>query len=177
MAITRTSQCHNGEWFKPETRETNGWEAFESLISFHLGWGGQIVEITEEKLVVRTQVMATTDVDTFTGSKEEMLPIITVAGCYLMTIKEGAKKLAGNAADQLMVMSGGNGIKPLFARMIGGFLTGNPTTKIALIGAMNVEDQAFAAQLAKLPIEELAVYAHTALETGLSAQEVLAQFN
>lgn len=177
MPINRTFRCHNGIWYEPQPEVVNGWRAFELLVLVHLNWGGRITEITEEKLVVQTQVLATTDVDTFSGSKEDMLPLVMVAGSYLMTMRDGGDQIVNRAAEALEIMSGGNGIKPLFATMMGGMLVGSQAIKVALIASMNVKDDELARTLAQYSKEDLTVFAYTVLETGVSVQEVLAQFN
>ena len=173
MAINFRSRRWNGGWCPDIVKDQNQWFAFSLFVLNDLAFGGGVTEIDEEKIVLRTTIPAGYDIDTFTGTKDEMAPLFKMAVCHYGILHEGQKQIIGGVASMIMEASSDGGVPSLIATMMGGTLVGTAATKAALLVTMDIDDPELAKEMTQLPIEILTVYAHTVMESGLSAREVM----
>jgi hypothetical protein len=76
-------------------------EAFESLTKYELAYGGRVVDASSNTLVIQTRIMSCIDTTTFTGSDEEMAPLLAIALEYERVLTEKRDEVFSNAYDRL----------------------------------------------------------------------------
>ena len=75
--ITIFNERINGDYVcSPISRDSGLFDAMVSLLKYELGFGGKIVEITKERVKIVTHVLSCVDTTTFSGSEEDMLPLV-----------------------------------------------------------------------------------------------------
>jgi len=93
-------------------REMTPGQAAVSLVRFELGYGGSITELQPHRVVIRTSIMGRYDITEFSGSEEEMLPLMKGVAAFLEARKGTKNKIIDN-----IVNSGIN--TPLMLNMVG----------------------------------------------------------
>jgi hypothetical protein len=71
-SITMVFQCNNGVLTTDPPECMTVPRALYTLLLFHLGYGGQIIEQSPTRIVARSSFFGRTDVHTFTGSPEDI---------------------------------------------------------------------------------------------------------
>lgn len=71
----------NGVVCPPISRNDTVANALISLIKYEIGYGGHVTDIHPTRVVIRTQVLGCTDTTTYSGSEEDMKPLLETA-CY-----------------------------------------------------------------------------------------------
>lgn len=81
-----------------DDRKRSEQDALSVLLNSELGFGGTVIEFTDERIVTKTRVMGCVDVSAFTGTVEEMknLVLVTAIGA---TLRESL--LSGDNIDKL----------------------------------------------------------------------------
>jgi hypothetical protein len=76
--------------------------AMWTMLAYHLGFGGDIIELTETKIVTRTRVFALTDTVTFSGNKEDMKYLHKAVSLYLNYVRKQP------TSEQVLALTKGN---------------------------------------------------------------------
>ena len=140
--ITISGIRHNGEEHKLPERTVPISKALNSLVEFELGYGGNIVELTESRVVVQTRVMNCVDTTVFEGSAEDMRPLAEVAGYYLMVSSgEANEKVISSVVDALGSHGSGKGLNTLLFTNLAPLMVGAKRVKMACVLALGVEDE------------------------------------
>lgn len=62
--------------------------ALNFLLTYDLGCGGRIIEFTETRIVVKTSILSSIDITSYSGTKEDMALLVKGAAIYL-TLQDG----------------------------------------------------------------------------------------
>jgi hypothetical protein len=152
MIVKCTNQRNRGhEVFDPMMHNRKLSDAIEGLLLYEFGFGGQIVDLQETKVVVRTRVMNCIDTTTIEWNKEQgaiILDIIAVYVAFLEGTKEGP--VHDILVEKVMKATGG---KALMVKLGAGIIMGElpvKATMLHLIGSKEHNDQ-----LKKLSLKNL----------------------
>ncbi len=139
--ISYTNERYNGDRYVTKHTKTVS-DALHSLIKFEIGYGGTIQDITRERVVIKTEVMAAVDTVTFEGTEEEMALLVEAAGFAIMANPFGDQapeaykdKVVGD------VMAFTKGL-PLLVRMGSGIIMGNTVSKVVLLSMIGSQEHA-----------------------------------
>lgn len=139
------------EVYGPDNYERTVGDALQMLIKYELGFGGTITNFNSEKpsLTVNTQVLNCHDQTVFTGSKEEMQPLLMAAGMWL----EAKKRVDLNMYTQAVLeyTKGAMGPSVWYAGMVLGRLISERFMLIAL----GISDEATLEQFSALNSKDL----------------------
>jgi hypothetical protein len=151
--ITNTNQRFNGEHHPPIVRQQSVSDALESLVIYELGYGGKIMKIERDKLVLFTQVLSTQDTVTFEGTEDEMLPLLQFCAVYSQVSghDEINEAVIDNTLNRLGPLSG----KPLFITGALPMFVGQSRIKLACLGWINIEDQDTVKRAARMSTKDL----------------------
>ncbi len=164
----------NGVDCEPIMREVGVDRALESLAVHELGFGGQVVDIAVNKVKVVTDGPGFQDTTYFTGTAEEMRPLVELAAYTGRFQDEHSDLLAEAVAKKLSTMKDGG--KPLIAVTYGRLLHGQFSIKGALLYGMGVEKPPNAESLARISVGDLIAAIRLAQECNVTVQEVIDDF-
>lgn len=117
-------RIHSGYPTPPICRKATAEEAFGMLVENELGFGGQVLEVTPTRVVVRTNVLSCVDTATFEGNLEEMRHLFEIAAYYSVAMSD--KEIFSRTSDKVFRVLDfkGDGVKPLHLHLAGGMLFG-----------------------------------------------------
>lgn len=121
--IKYLNQRNNGSQCEPVIRDCTPGEALKSLVVYELGFGGAVVTIERDCVVVSTRVLNCTDLVTFSGPEDEMQLLVKAAVIH-QALLSGLLKNQGyqkNLARRLVEL--GFGI-PLLIKANAGLIRG-----------------------------------------------------
>jgi hypothetical protein len=152
------------------TREMNSLDALFLLVKCELAWGAEIIEVNENLLVVETNVMNMVDTTKFSGSYEEMKPLLEMAHYYLLGASE-EEVVLGAVTERFMQFPDRDRI-PLIAQMAGPMLVGHTRLKVAAMLAlgMNPED---VKEKIEIPLDDILAAIQLQAEGACSFDEAL----
>lgn len=133
-----------------------------------LGWGTQIVALTDYRVVCQTRILDTTDIATFEGDPSEMNPLVKVAAYYAASrIRNGPEiaKAVGDAMEQLGMT------KPLLITAFAPIMMGNSVIPPAVLFAIGVEPTE---KLMQIPLDTLMTCAELRIELGEPLENIMA---
>lgn len=170
--ITIRSLRNNGELSEAAEQKRTILSALVRLAKFELGFGGRVIGLSESELCVQTGVFNCIDVTVFSGTPEEMNPLIQLAYFYQEVNGLGASRNKA-VVDQIRRVSGGAFID---LSMLAPLLTGGHQLKTAIMLACGIrERQEMQAGLdSVLDIENFVAAADLVREGHCSLTEALA---
>lgn len=146
MIKVESIRNNGGEDYRYPDQERTTASAFVSLVRFELGYGATLLDLSLTKVQVRTQVLAATDVVTFTGSEEEMRPLVAAAVIFFrdLSVEEANKIFMDRTWKQLQQLErsfnpGSEGVRAGFCAWFGPLLMNQPKAKIAAIAICGFE--------------------------------------
>ncbi|MGB4768324.1 MAG: hypothetical protein WBP22_03635 [Candidatus Saccharimonas sp.] len=165
--IEYTTTRHSGPRQDTIVREKKVGDSLISLVRFELGWGGQVIEMTETRITTRTPIFDFIDITTFEGSIDEMRVLVVATSLFYElqdddTLKSRATQGALNTISHLR-----EGLSPRNIKDFGPVLANGEFVKAALVGAM-CTDPALLETILLRPIDDVA----DAIEMGLDANEM-----
>lgn len=167
--ITITNERYNGEQCPPITRQEPLPSAFRSLVFYELGYGGNIISISETQIVVKTPLLGFVDTSTFQGEAEELRPLINFCSVYTEVKRLLKGKVINQTANTLC-----NNANTLVITALAPIMVGKGFIQPSLVGyiAKNEED---IKKLAHLPIDALLPLAELKAEfPNITTDELLA---
>jgi hypothetical protein len=168
--ITVENRRYNGMECPPVVQIKTPDQAFFSLAVFEMGYGGRIVEITDTKVVIVTQVLACTDTVTFTGSVSDMELLVKLASMFVLVQAEHGTKIIESVANSPVIREG----IPLVVKNLGPMLVGRQILRLAVFLALGYTDPAdFEICKNKMSIQDLIAGLQLAKETGCPLTEIL----
>jgi len=169
--ITIENRRFNGENHEPLTHLKSVSDAFDHFAVYELGFGGSIRELTETKVVVVTRVLHCTDTTTFSGTKEEMVSLVTLASHFAKIQGRQGDLIINTVATDLSQNPAGH--KTLIVTTLAPMLVGRYTLRLAILSVFGVTDAKSVELSKKLPLKDLVAAAQLAGEYKLSISEVL----
>ena len=112
-----------------------------SLVKYELGFGGHPTEVTDTMVTTRTNVFGRYDVTTFTGTKEEMRPLV-LACFFWATLNKDKKRMIDFRMDLWEKVMGDQAGVPLLICNFEPIVSGQAIAKqicLFLIGQNNEE--------------------------------------
>jgi hypothetical protein len=119
-------------------------EAFIALTKYELAYGALVTDLSDTHVSLETYVMSCKDITTFTGSKEDMEPLVRVASAYALVRQTAATQLHSRAfalLESLTKKSHGNdnpGVSPLVTKLAGGMVIGGQAVRYAVAVAYDL---------------------------------------
>lgn len=170
MAIKIKSQRDNGGQCSAIIRDESVAEAFELLVVYELGYGGRVVDLTEERIVVETHIMGCIDLTTFSGPKEEMALLVKAA---VVASQLDPIKMEG-VSDRLIeeILEITKGI-PLLLKLGSGRFVGTARVKLAMAAMANISNEQQAKAFASLAMKDQLAVVQMVYE-GMDLDETLA---
>lgn len=78
-------------------------KAFENLFEYEIGYGGNVIELSKTKIVVKTGVMACVDTTVVEGSEEEMKPLVRAISVFLIVAEKTDEKNLEEAWERINI--------------------------------------------------------------------------
>jgi hypothetical protein len=153
------------------TRDHSVADAFERLSVFEVGFGGHIVELTEDRVVVHTRVLMCFDVTTFTGTPEEMRPLVHFAAAALTLLEHKRDAFVNGVVKDLKTLSCGG--KPFIVATFGATLFGGRLAKGALMLMMEVSDKETVDRMSQLDLKDMSALTLMVVETKTPIAEAI----
>lgn len=154
---------NGGTW--EDKRELTAGAALEKLVKFELGYGGQVVSADANTITVQTRVFNCLDTSRFSGSAEEMRPLVEMVYWFQKTA--GHKDTLVDAViEKLEDTPGKKGMRRFYLRNVAPLMLGTSRVMTACLLALGVEDQADIARAARMRIEDLLSLLHLMQEPG-----------
>ena len=148
-------------------------DAFVELVENELGWGGGVLDLALDKVVVRTNVMGRINTTTFTGTMDEMRPLVEVAAYVTVVCAEKHDEIVDAILHSLHELSSGYGIKSLLSEDFFPIIFGRLVLKPAVLLAFGLGDSYDAEFLCQVSLGDLIAGAQLSRDTGMSLDEVL----
>jgi len=159
----RRNNIPKSEWDHPVygallvEREQSTYSALDTMIYSELGFGGEIIEVSETRMVTETEIFSCIDTVVFEGSAEEMLPLLQTGYFY-----EQAGQ--GSVKDEVLNMTVENWEKlpdnvkgkPIFVTTLGVWALARNRLKAAVLLALGITDEEDLKTGLELPIQDLA---------------------
>jgi hypothetical protein len=142
MITVKQYRDKDGERFTQMTLTFNEpLEAVAHLVRVELGWGGQIVDVSENRVKVQTRVLHCLDTSIFEGPPEEMRPLFELVYFYMEASEKHGDIIVDEAVDYTQRLPDGIGGVPLFLSMMAPLLVGGNRLKVAVMLACGVQDE------------------------------------
>lgn len=125
--------------------------ALRHLVMYELGYGGDVIDITETSVTVRTNVLDCVDTVTFSGTYAEMHPLVEAAILHLELSKH-ERVYQDALIDRVMHVTKGI---PLMVKMCGGIILGSFKAKAICLHLLEVTDEDLGKQLTGATISDL----------------------
>jgi hypothetical protein len=147
-------------------------QALVSLLKYELGFGGQITQVTEEKLVVQTQIFSHREVTIWTGTPAEMAPLLHVAAAWYTAVTDSplTEAIVNNAAKSLL---GENGtVSPIVISFASPFIIGMSRQRAiqTMLALGNLPEDQLSKELVKkiadMPVNDWASIYDLSLSSG-----------
>lgn len=152
--ITVTFKRDKGDGYDYGTfvNEKSVGRALTEFIVFELGYGGEIIDISETSVSVLTKVLGCYDTTTFSGTKEEMKLLIE-AGCIALKLyAEKRTELIDGHADKIIKLTEG---KPLLVNLSSGIILGNSIGSVVALAMLSEEYNKDIEKLTQLSLKDL----------------------
>lgn len=152
-------------------------DAFNQLVQYELGYNGDVIEISETKVVTRTQIMSCVDTTTFEGSAEEMRPLYEVAALSVLSRKEymegrGLQNVCANLTDPKGILGPKAGV-PLYLKLVFPLASGTVRARSILVALLTEKAQEHRDKLMSMSLKDVvAVYEMVVFENA-SLEDVL----
>jgi len=165
---------NNGMECQPIISHESPQQALHGLVKFELDYGGMITALSDVSLTVETRVLNCLDHTTFSGSKEDMHPLVETAYYFMRACKHDKQSI-----DEVVERLGGThkGMRVFYLTTLAPLLLGRQRLVVACMlgmGVTNVEDIAFGR---KLPFEDLfALLGLLSAAPGRSLQDLALEF-
>lgn len=162
---------HNGG-FEPYVveRDFTPTKAFEALVFCEIGFGTSITGLTSTQILCNTNVLGTIDVVEFTGTEQEMRPLVMAAAYYIAVLKTRRDEVIENVLELLPKQPSG-GVRGFDLVNFSGLLNGHSvmgTVSLLAVGVTPTET------LLKNRPGDLLAAATLQLETGVPVENILA---
>lgn len=170
-------QCRDrdGEHFPDEPRQEEKLKALSRMVEVDLLWGASIKEITPTRIVTITRVLACVDTAIYTGSEEEMYPLVECVYYYLKAAEQ-EDQVMDAVMQELDSWPRQIGRRPFYLMAAGGMVIGNKRMQMALMMAMGITDPAETQAGLHMPVKDLfAVFELMRDCPGVSFMEMLAE--
>ncbi len=147
-------------------------QALVALLKYELGFGGQITQVTEEKLIVQTQIFSHRDVTIWTGTPAEMAPLLHVAAAWYAAVTDSplTEAIVNNAAKSLL---GENGtVPPIVISFASPFIIGMSRQRAiqTMLALVNLPEDQLSQELVKkvadMTVEDWASIYDLSLSSG-----------
>gem|GEM_PF-1724307 len=152
-------------------------QALIHLLSAELGFGGQVVDISDTKVVVHTSIFNYTDVSEFGGSTEEMIPLLQAVYFFLRGLNEHGSRMREQVNEQIGKIFGDEDgrVKPLFLSMAAPMMLGQARVRVAMLLSLGVTDVSDINATQGMELGDIvAIWELSQSESDMSFQEVLA---
>jgi len=147
--------------------------ALRFLVQFVFGWSGHVTDLVIEDdvatLSARTRILGHFDNNTFTGTLEEMKPLLKAARFHLLLMKEHARPIYEQAVGALSEFT----TNTLLLTSLTPIVAGSTVARSIYLSLLAERDATLPAKVAKLPTEELHVVVAFMYE-GNSVEDILA---
>jgi hypothetical protein len=168
---------HNGmrhEWKNMKPAHV----AFDDMVRFELGYGGQVIALEQAKVTIRTCIMSCVDETTFSGSEQDMAPLIEVAALWLRIRADAGlqDRLLSRVADDLMrVEPGRDGVRPIIAKLAGPMFIGGRSTSALVKAAVHalLIQEGCEPQVPDLPLDDMTSVLFMALSGEMKISDAL----
>ncbi|MDR3616602.1 MAG: hypothetical protein P4L53_23785 [Candidatus Obscuribacterales bacterium] len=140
---------NNGAECEPIVRHESPEKALYSMVKFELGYGGMIVAASETSITVRTRVLNCVDHTTFSGSQQDMRPLIETAYFFMEACKHDDQSI-DQVVEQLAATPSGKGLRTFYLTNLAPLLLGQKRVSVACMlgmGLTNVNDIEFGIRL------------------------------
>lgn len=137
IKITSNRTRDNEPPSKPFIHESTKEKATSHFIEFELAYGGQVIDLSETKVIVRTVVLDCVDLTTFEGSKEEMILIVEAAYVSVsFTIQSDniLQSFKDMIINKIMEITKGN---PLLIKLSSDIISGKCSIRVILLTILN----------------------------------------
>lgn len=138
----KQSRDKDGEHFEQATLTfKDPLDALASLAKYELGWGGQVVDVSESFIKVQTRVFHCLDTSIFEGPTVEMKPLFELVYFYTKASQEFEGAIEDQAVDETGRWPDGIGRVPLFLSMLAPLVIGSNRLKAAAMLACGLRDE------------------------------------
>lgn len=168
MIHIENCRVNSGYACQPVHMERTSIAALNQLLEFELGFGGVITAVSETAVTVRTLVFACVDTTNFSGSIEEMAPLVDAARLFALACNHDAKNIDQTVA-QLQNTAQGKGMRAFYVRHLAPLLLGANRLKIIMMLALGVSDEAAIEAGIKLKMKDLAAALAIFAEGGVTS--------
>lgn len=171
-------QCDNvrykdGEQY-PSSRPEPAEQAFNILMDCDIGWGAELTEITETKIVTRTDIMGSVDVATYSGSANEMLPLYKAACIATMVDGLRTPEKVDAVMDHTLTKFQDSGVhNPMILTTAVSEALGSGRAYAVYVGLLNPEDADQVQLMCKIAKRDLPAAVNLHLFHGASLAEVM----
>lgn len=124
----------------PDTWERDWQQTLSHLLKYEFGFGGRVVSVSETELVVQTRVLASVDTMTYTGSAEEMAPLVEAARYWLASLEVDEKNVA-QTIGRLSATPGKVGMRAFYVRHLAPLLIGENRLKVIQMMAYGLREK------------------------------------
>ena len=136
------------------------------LARVELGFGGKVVEMSETRIKVQTQVLSCLDTAIFEGTALEMRPVVELACLYTEAGENFSELIVGETLTFFERMSKEVSGMPFFITALAPILVGGNRLKIAVMLSCGIRDEEDIRVGLKARIEDI-VTAHQLSRDGL----------
>ncbi len=154
MIHIENCRVNSGYPCQPVHMERTGIEALNHLLEFELGFGGVITAVSETAVSVRTLVFSCVDTTNFSGSAQEMAPLVDAARLFAVACNHDEQNIDQTVA-QLQDTPQGKGMRAFYVRHLAPLLIGANRLKIIMMLALGVSDEAAIEAGIKLKMKDL----------------------
>jgi len=169
MLSVELGRKKDGQFFM-NTREMSSLDALFLLVKCELAWGAEITEVSENLLVVETNIMNMVDTTKFSGSYEEMKPLLEMAHYYLLGASENEAVMSA-VTKKFMQFPDKDRI-PLIAQMAGPMLVGHTRLKVATMLALGMKPENVKERI-EIPLNDILAAIQLQAEGACSFEEAL----
>lgn len=142
--ITQTNYRNNGGTVcEPSGGPRAQADAIESLLMYEIGYGGRITKIEPTEVHVRTHIMSCVDDTVYSGSEEEMEPLVHIAVLAAKYHAMDVESSREEAMNKVMEVTKGN---PLLIKLGGDILIGGFSVRNVIAAMCGFENNLNKAQ-------------------------------
>lgn len=138
--IRVTQRRNNGKECTPIVDERSVLDSTNLLVRYELGFGGQVIEFSETRIVTRTTVLNCIDTTIFEGTREEMRPLCEAAYYFSLADQHRSAIVEGmvQAAERMLGEKSG---VPLYLSLATPILTGNARINVMMMLSLGITDE------------------------------------
>lgn len=156
MVTIEQCRVKDGQRYPDEPRQEDKLKALSRMVEVDLLWGASVTEASSTRIVTVTRVLGCVDTAIYTGSEEDMYPLVECVYFYLKAGEQDGQVMDA-VMDTLDGMPRQMGRRPFYLMAAGGLVIGHKRMQMALLMAMGITDPAETQAGMQMPVKDLFV--------------------